>query len=618
MRKIGFRRLVVLCICGSLASILPSHSRAQEKAADPSITVQTTPPSAATYPQIVRIRSLQGDVRVMRGKEAEKATGSIWEKAVAGLPLATGFTLVTGTGRAEIEFEDASTVYLAENSALTFNDVHTTSGVPHTLLALLSGTATMHVQPMAANEFFAIYTPTGGVTARYPEATYVRISSFTDGTELAFQTDLHVRVAGSPVRIVSYTKGQTLVDRGNGNLSLVAAKAPDPLAEWDAWVDARVTERMQAQAAMMKASGLTEPIPGLADMQDRGTFFACEPYGTCWEPKTPKDAEEPDNEPLKAQADATPANSAVDPTEVYERMDFFPCSPDAIRYLMERDRATGEERVLWSEPDASQEGYFGFRDPYDWAVCHAGYWIHRGHRYTWVVGHKRHHRPPVRWVKLDGKKAFVPLHPHDVIGKPPLNLRHGAFEVGEKGRSVQRVSLDPNREVKVLDKVPKEFAKPYFAALAKADEPRVEVHRMNEPLMAARGAGQTLAFDRKSQSFLLTRQVIEGNKTMTRTTPFGGIAGDLQARAEGMNSHGNYSTRPYSGGAGGSSGGGAGARGSSYSGSPAGGSRSGGSSGGGGGFGGSGGGGGSHSSGGGGNTGGGSSSSSGGGGSGHH
>ena len=36
----------------------------------------------------------------------------------------------------------------------------------------------------------------------------------------------------------------------------------------------------------MKASGLTSPIPGLAELKGQGTFFDCAPYGTCWEPKS--------------------------------------------------------------------------------------------------------------------------------------------------------------------------------------------------------------------------------------------------------------------------------------------------------------------------------------------
>ena len=586
-----------------------------------SFPAQFKPPSSETYPQIVRIRSLEGDVRVMRGKEGEKASGSTWEKAVAGLPLATGFSLVTGTGRAEIEFEDASTVYLAENSALSFNDIHTTAGIPYTQIALLSGTATLHVEPMAASEVFTMLTPTGSLSARYPDDTYVRVTSFADGTEVTFQSDMKVLLSRSPSRIASYTKGQTVRGYGGATVTLIPAKTPDPMAAWDAWVDQRVKERTQAEAEMMKASGLTAPIPGLADMQGQGSFFACPPYGTCWEPKDAEGTEPSEGEARDTQAAVTPgtdtpgpAGTRPEPVAVqaptpgaagslpgpapagvlhpkmrFERLDDFPCLPYEIRSLVERDQITGKERVIWSEFDEPPGVYFGWGDPWDWAVCHAGFWIHpRDHyrnHYVWVVGHKRHHRCPVRWVKQGGKTAFVPLHPRDVTGKRPENLRHGAFEVRDKGRTVERVMLDPGREIKVLQSAPKEFAKPYFAALAKADEPRVEVHRINEPLVAGKGAGPVLAFDRKSQSFLLARQVTQGNKTTTETTPFNGTRGNLQARAEGADAHGNYSTRTYAGGSGGFSGrgggGGGGARGGSSGGSASGGSRGGGYSGGG-------------------------------------
>lgn len=622
MNAFCFRRLIVVLLCGSLVPVLLSRAGAQNKNANSSISAQAKPPSTATYPQIVRIRSLEGDVRVMRGNANEKAGGATWEKAVAGLPLATGFSLVTGAGRAEIEFEDASTVYLAENSALTFNDIHTTAGIPFTSIALLSGTATLHVK-LVVPAFFRLLTPTGSMIARYPVETYARVTSFTDATEITLLTDMRVDFSGSTAQIRGFSKGQTLVDHGNGHVTVADARTPNPMAAWDVWVDERVTKRAQAEAAMMKASGLTAPIPGLADMEGQGNFFDCAPYGTCWEPTAPEDAVQPDGEMDEKQAAAKPDKSTLHPVETYENLDFFPCSPDAIRSLMQRDLVTGEERVLWSRPEAWEGDYFGLDAPYDWAVCHAGFWINRGNRYVWVVGHKRHHRPPIRWVKQGRHTAYVPLHPHDVTGKPPLNLRHGAFVLGEKGKSVQRVMLDSNHEVKVLDNAPKEFAKPYFEALAKADEPRVEVHRLNEPLIAGKGNGTTLAFDHKSQSFMLARQVTQGNKTTTEMRPYGGLAGDLQARVEGMNARGNYSTRSSSGASGGYSGGGGSARGGS-SGSARGGGYSGGASGGsrggGGGFsgGGGGGGGGSHGGGGGGSTGGGGGGSSSGGGGGHH
>ena len=64
------------------------------------------PPLSTTYPQIVRLSLVEGDVRVSRGEGGEKATGSVWEKAALDVPLESGFSLVTGTGRAEIELED--------------------------------------------------------------------------------------------------------------------------------------------------------------------------------------------------------------------------------------------------------------------------------------------------------------------------------------------------------------------------------------------------------------------------------------------------------------------------------------------------------------------------------
>jgi hypothetical protein len=115
--------------------------------------------SDATYAQIVRLSYVEGDVRIARGEQNEKVTGATWEKAVSDLPLETGFSLATGAGRAEIELEDASTLYLGENSVLTFNDLHTTGGVPYSQVALLTGTATLHVRPYMAGEQFVLKTP---------------------------------------------------------------------------------------------------------------------------------------------------------------------------------------------------------------------------------------------------------------------------------------------------------------------------------------------------------------------------------------------------------------------------------------------------------------------------
>ena len=121
-------------------------------------------------------------MRIARGDEKEKPAGATWEKAVANLPLETGFSLVTGTGRAEIEFEDASTLYLGENSVLTFNDLHTTSGVPYTDIGLLSGNRIAECATNIAGEKFFLRTPTESFLSQYPDTWISRVSSYLDGT----------------------------------------------------------------------------------------------------------------------------------------------------------------------------------------------------------------------------------------------------------------------------------------------------------------------------------------------------------------------------------------------------------------------------------------------------
>ena len=79
-----------------------------------------------TFPQIVRIAYLEGDVRVSRGQDGGAPKDTDWEMAVANLPIEAGFSLATGAGRAEIEFEDASTVYMAPNTVLIFDGLEST------------------------------------------------------------------------------------------------------------------------------------------------------------------------------------------------------------------------------------------------------------------------------------------------------------------------------------------------------------------------------------------------------------------------------------------------------------------------------------------------------------
>jgi hypothetical protein len=565
------------------AYAMPSDNPAQTPAANPG------PPQ--TYDQIVRLSLVQGDVRVFRGEDAKHATREEWGQAAVNLPLESGFSLVTGTGRAEIEFEDASTVFLGENSVLIFDELTSTGGIPLTVMTLVSGSATLRVQPQFAGEQFTLHTPAGFISSHYGEHIFVRVDSFLDAMTVAPQGEQGLRVKGLAPNSVDdmvldpkgelvhrpgsassfITKGETITYYKDHSVAPKVSPDSAAFADWDDWTGKRVAAESAATLAAMNAAGLSAPIPGLAELNGKGTFFACAPYGTCWEP-TNGWGEHDSSQPAAPATSTTAASSSaphlllaayqvqsaglqsagpagiLSEDDVY---DAFPCSPNHIRRLISTDPVTGRQRVIAAYPSITPVGY-------NWAVCHTGTWIYRNRRYAWVAGTKRHHYCPVRWVKYGGTKAYVPMHPHDVLGKPPLNLKHGVFETsGKKGESVERVAFDPNKSTTPLMSTPKEFRAEYYAPLTRAETPHLEAHLVKDASLpgkeGTKSAGTAITFDHRSQSFSVGREMTVGSRTTTVTEHFGGT----QTAHNGGGSWGGNSGGGFSHGGGGSMGGGA-------------------------------------------------------------
>jgi hypothetical protein len=548
--------------------------------------------SDATYAQIVRISYVDGDVRIARGAEKEKPAGAAWEKAVADLPLETGFSLATGDGRAEIEFEDASTLYLGENSVLIFNDLHTTSGVPYTELALLAGTVSVDLHPSIAREVFAMNTPTERFFWPYPRHMSGRISSYLDGSAVTMLDGGELQASGGVREDV--TGGQTVFLREGRRIDSAGLGEPGQLdpgafATWDKWVAGRIEQRKADMAEMMKASGLTTPIPGLADMKGQGRFFACAPYGTCWEPNGAQQDEEKVSRrrPSSGQGAHLVQASLGQPARLGSQAmqagalyplsaddDLFPCYPESLRYRLLRDPLTGTSRVVNSGLGTYPRGW-------GWAVCHAGSWVHHRRHYRWVAGWKRHHIAPVRWVKSDHKVAFVPLHPFDVKGRPAINRKEEVFEVNNKnGLTVQRVKFEGS--IEELKSPPHEFRTAYLPPLSRAEMPHMEAHTIRNGFRAGnftavKTAGVPLRFDTRTHNFTMAKEVMHGSRSSTVSVPMTNRSGTLQARGDSFaGSHGGLSSAGGSRGGGGSSGGGSRGGGGSGAGSSGGGSHGGG------------------------------------------
>jgi hypothetical protein len=550
MRLARCPHLVIFLSAFTLALPAQQPGTSIATGAPPPWTAEAQPPSQGTYPQIVRLSLVEGDVRITRGKHDEKLTGDTWEQAAADIPLQSGFSLVTGgTGRAEIEFEDASTLYLAPDSALTLNELTTKDGVPESVFTLLTGTITTHLSPTLPGERYTLRTPVCTSIISYGQKNYVRLTSYLDGFQITPQDDEKLAVNRSS--LVSSAAGKTLTYAADGRLIGRPAPSSDPFAAWDKWVSDRVTARNAAMLAVMKQTGLNTPLPGLADLEGQGTFFACKPYGTCWEPThgwAPGAApDSPDNsntsphlqktafELSRDSQDSPVTQSSVSPQQPvsqsnisnpqpqtgsappYPPYEDFPCLPGMqLQYL--------RLHLLYPSP---------YPYPYDWAVCHTGTWIFRNHRYVWVSGTHKHHRCPVRWVRYQGKLAFVPRHPRDENGKVPVNLRHGVFILPDKsGPLIERASFDPKSSMKPIDGTPKEFRNPAVPTLARAEAPEVPVYSVFERSHAGLSAmppRTTLTFDHHTQGFALATRVTQAGHTSTFTEPFSDRGGHLQS-----------------------------------------------------------------------------------------
>ncbi len=169
----------------------------------PQIFATSKPDPAQTLPQIVRITYLEGDVRISRGREGGAPKDVDWEMAVSGLPLQAGFTVATDDGRVEIELEDSSTLYLAPNSVLIFNALDSTANVPHTEVALLSGTVTLGVHPDIKGDSFILRTPTDTLSAAYGQKSDLRVTAYIDAIGITPLQSGLIRTSKDTMQIVA-------------------------------------------------------------------------------------------------------------------------------------------------------------------------------------------------------------------------------------------------------------------------------------------------------------------------------------------------------------------------------------------------------------------------------
>jgi FecR protein len=610
----------------------------------------------------VLLSHVEGDVRLSRGDGKHIKLNREWEEAQSGEPMEEGFALATGNGTAEIEFENGSMVYLAENSLLFFNELSFENDRLNTQLSLPTGAAAFALQTSAA-EIFSVQTPTDHIRFAESHKYFLRLDAYLDATRLTpLGGDLaslarlsrlplvldygssillqggrilsdpqpsravtpqdsdsansaemeHLQAKLEKLRDAGALESSALPEDFAGLDSLESQSTPSPQSvpaesrlvgepaargNWDQSVESREQARQTTLAAALKASGLSSPVAGLTEMYRHGTFLACEPYGTCWEPQEGQPAQAADTKAIQrdAQAPATQASNTggFQPQTVqWQENDWGgPCDFSGGSRTITRVARTQEEleNLQRLKAKANSSTYFpGFADE----SCYSHRWLFRHGHYAMVLPrtpppcsgggckpvHPVHPPRPVL-VRVGNKVGFVPRHPDDVKGKPPINLKNGIILVPTKpGEPPQRMAWDPRQKLTYLDKSPREMQREFSARTIPVAPPLIRAHLADEttrglPLSAANHTVPPIAYDYKSQKFMMPA----GSGAKAERVPVGGIGSNGRVETFASNQPGRYAESSGHTSAGASYGGGSYASHSSSSGS-SGGSSAGGSS----------------------------------------
>ena len=623
----------------------------------------------------VRLGIVQGDVRLSRGNHGRSDLKRPWEEALAGGPLSQGFAISTGNGRASIDFEDGSTVYIAEDSLLVLREISTVNYQNYSEMVLVVGSATFSLKP-AADENYVVSTFEDRISVSSPRSFYGRLDAYFDATAISPQAAEGVLMNRDGAADFRIWKGQSIFMSG-GEIAGIQGNSPqsgqdgkcfeslrqgeslpgfsDSLSncfyllllrksgllehdssalpvrhfegasavqttaklEWDGWVDGLVTRKKALVSAALKSSGLSAPIPDLVELYQNGTFLQCAPYGTCWEPKEPEfddisgvaspaqNLSTTSASTQNPQAGAAP-NQTFQPVTVYiyqrtgRRITFGTCAlDDWVRVPYVANSSAELQILLLRQRLAAKAQSTSFLYGSD---CFNHTHIFQHNHYVRVLSPsksvcnphhmhcKKHPNFPhnVIPVRVNGKLGFVPRHPDDKKGKPPLNLKNGILFLPEKpGQPVQRVAFDPSQRIKFESKLPSEFQRELtLRPSAEVSAPEIRAHLMSEAFhgytpsgTSANSHGPQIAFDYKSQKFLMSGESL-GEKN-ARPVAVAGLSGNkISSFAGSYSSHsgGSFDRSGSSSGRGSSYSGGGHNSGSASSGSHSGGSSSSGSS----------------------------------------
>jgi hypothetical protein len=242
------------------------------------LSAQTTPTSEVETPQtsevsqvrIVRLSEVKGAVQLDRN------TGRGYEPALANLPIVEQSRLQTGTGVAEVEFEDNSTLRIAPGSIVEFPQLgRLAGGATTSSVRLVKGTAYLSLLKTRGNQFNLLF---GEQKLQLPPASHIRLQ--TDGTAATLAVlDGTVHIDGL-AGTSDVTKNKTVTFQLQDQSQPTLAKEVAPAA-FDAWD--KNSADSHTQGASLSSLGAPYSY-GIDDMMYYGAFTSVGNCGPMWRP----------------------------------------------------------------------------------------------------------------------------------------------------------------------------------------------------------------------------------------------------------------------------------------------------------------------------------------------
>jgi hypothetical protein len=228
------------------------------------------PAFAGSQARIVRLSDVQGSVQI------DKNTGMGFESAFVNLPITQGTQLRTGDrGRAEVEFEDGSSMRLAPNTAVEFGTLGLSdSGSRISQITLTEGMAYVNWLSKGGDDFTLNFSHQK-IALDHP--AHFRADASGDETTLAvFKGD--VDLDGPDGKLSVEKKKMAMCGASeNDKCTLEDKIAEEPLDSWDK--EASSYHDQYAKNSVNSPYGY-----GLSDMNYYGGYSNVPGFGMMWQP----------------------------------------------------------------------------------------------------------------------------------------------------------------------------------------------------------------------------------------------------------------------------------------------------------------------------------------------